>query len=69
MDDKGNILAVDDNPDKLLALEAVLSELGERIVTANSGRDALRALLTDEFAVVLLDVNMLHCSTREAPTV
>src|SRR5205085_8539408 len=55
---KVNILAVDDNPDKLLALEAVLSELGERIVTANSGREALRALLNDEFAVVLLDVNM-----------
>jgi CheY-like chemotaxis protein len=58
MDDRVNILAVDDNPDKLLALEAVLADLGERIVTASSGREALRALLTDEFAVVLLDVNM-----------
>jgi CheY-like chemotaxis protein len=58
MEDRVNILAVDDNPDKLLALEAVLSELGERVVTASSGREALRALLTDEFAVVLLDVNM-----------
>src|SRR6476646_7884385 len=56
--DKVHILAVDDNPDKLLALEAVLSELGVRIVSANSGREALRALLSDEFAVVLLDVNM-----------
>ena len=53
-----NILAVDDSPDKLLALSVVLAELHQNVVTATSGRDALRALLTDEFAVVLLDVNM-----------
>ena len=55
---KVNILIVDDKPDKLLALEAVLEELGENIVRAYSGREALRALLNDDFAVILLDVNM-----------
>ena len=55
---KVNILIVDDAPDKLLALETVLAELGERVVSANSGREALRQLLLDDFAVVLLDVNM-----------
>lgn len=57
-DQKVKILLVDDKPDKLLALEAVLEELGEMIVRAYSGREALRALLSDDFAVILLDVNM-----------
>src|SRR6476659_1396628 len=57
-DEKANILAVDDSPQKLLALSALLSELGQNVVTANSGREALRELLRREFAVVLLDVNM-----------
>ncbi|MEA2736678.1 MAG: hypothetical protein QOE14_3129, partial [Humisphaera sp.] len=55
---KVNILIVDDKPDKLLALEAVLEELGQNIVRAYSGREALRCLLNDDFAVILLDVNM-----------
>src|SRR6266850_3867689 len=55
---KANILLVDDRPDKLLALEAVLSGLGENIVRANSGKEALRHLLKQEFAVILLDVSM-----------
>src|SRR3954470_22019917 len=55
---KANILLVDDNPDNLLALEALLSDLDETLVTASSGEDALRALLKDDFAVVLLDVQM-----------
>src|SRR5689334_1951611 len=59
MDDpKVNILLVDDKPEKLLALEVVLEELNQNIVRAYSGREALRALLNDEFAVILLDVNM-----------
>ena len=58
MNDKVNVLAVDDSPDKLLALSVVLAELNQNVVTATSGREALRALLTDEFSVVLLDVNM-----------
>ncbi len=53
-----NILAVDDNASKLLALSAILAELDQNIVTATSGRDALRCLLHQEFAVVLLDVHM-----------
>ena len=55
---KVNILIVDDKPDKLLSLEAVLEELGQNIVRAYSGREALRCLLNDDFAVILLDVNM-----------
>src|SRR5205085_6410661 len=53
-----NILIVDDKPDKLLALEAVLEDLHQNVIRAYSGREALRALLTDDFAVILLDVNM-----------
>src|SRR5215212_3309433 len=59
MDDaKVNILIVDDKPDKILALEAVLEDLGQNIVRAYSGREALRYLLHNDFAVILLDVNM-----------
>ena len=55
---KVNILLVDDRADKLLAIEAVLEDLGQNIVRAYSGREALRHVLTHEFAVILLDVNM-----------
>jgi signal transduction histidine kinase len=57
-DKKVNILVVDDQPDKLLVYETVLGDLGENIVTARSGEEALRQMLRTEFAVVLLDVNM-----------
>jgi CheY-like chemotaxis protein len=57
-EERVNILAVDDSPEKLLAITAVLSELNENVVAASSGREALRQLLRQEFAVVLLDVNM-----------
>src|SRR5215510_5204705 len=53
-----NILLVDDNPTKLLALESALADLGQNLVKARSGEEALRALLTYDFAVILLDVNM-----------
>jgi signal transduction histidine kinase len=53
-----NILLVDDQSQNLLALEAVLEELGENLVKARSGRDALRCLLEQDFAVILLDVHM-----------
>jgi PAS domain S-box-containing protein len=53
-----NILLVDDQPANLLALEAILEPLGQRLVTARSGEEALRLLLHDDFAVVLLDVQM-----------
>src|SRR5580765_5692841 len=55
---KVNILIVDDKPEKILALEAVLEDLGQNIVRAYSGREALRCLLNQAFAVILLDVNM-----------
>src|SRR5437588_7920841 len=57
-EDKVNILIVDDLPEKLLAMQVMLEELGENLVTARSGREALRCLLEQDFAVILLDVNM-----------
>jgi CheY-like chemotaxis protein len=57
-DGKVNILLVDDRPEKLLSIEAVLEDLGQNIVRAYSGREALRHVLAQEFAVILLDVNM-----------
>lgn len=56
--EKVNILVVDDRPDKLLTYEVMLAELNENIVRAKSGAEALRCLLRDDFAVILLDVNM-----------
>jgi PAS domain S-box-containing protein len=55
---KANILLVDDRADKLLAIEALLSNLGQNIVKARSGKEALRHLLQTDFAVILLDVSM-----------
>ncbi|MGH7678268.1 MAG: ATP-binding protein [Gemmatimonadaceae bacterium] len=56
--DQVEILIVDDRPENLLALEAILEPLGQRLVQAHSGEEALRKLLQHEFAVVLLDVQM-----------
>src|SRR2546422_931863 len=56
--EKVNILLVDDHPGKLLAHESILTELGENVVKATSGREALECLLRQDFAVILLDVNM-----------
>jgi PAS domain S-box-containing protein len=56
--DQPNVLLVDDRPENLLALEAVLAPLNCRLVTATSGQEALRRLLHDEFALILLDVQM-----------
>jgi signal transduction histidine kinase len=56
--EKVNILMVDDHPDKLLTYEVILSELGENLIKATSGREALEQLLKNDVAVVLLDVNM-----------
>jgi signal transduction histidine kinase/DNA-binding response OmpR family regulator len=55
---KVNILLVDDRADKLLSLEVMLADLNQNLVRATSGRDALRCLLREDFAVILLDVNM-----------
>src|SRR5207253_2793626 len=57
-DQKVNILLVDDRPENLVALESVLECLGQNMVRAASGREALRRLLEDEFAVILMDVQM-----------
>ncbi len=56
--EKANILLVDDSPAKLLTLETILADLGQNLVQASSGREALRKLLNQDFAVILLDVNM-----------
>jgi len=55
---KANILLVDDQPANLLALQAMLEDLGQNLVQARSGEEALRHLLHDDFAVILLDVRM-----------
>ena len=55
---KVNILLVDDRKDKLLALSAVLEPLGQNIIEAHSGKEALRLILKNEFAVILMDVSM-----------
>ena len=52
------VLVVDDHPENLLALEAVLAPLGARITRAESGEEALRCVLADDFAAILLDVQM-----------
>src|SRR3954468_15193254 len=57
-EDRVNILLVDDQPAKLLSYEVILRELGENLIVASSGREALEYLLKNDVAVVLLDVCM-----------
>ena len=56
--ENARILLVDDRPENLLALEAILEPLGHDMVRANSGEEALRQVLVSDFAVILLDVQM-----------
>ncbi len=56
--DHVNILLVDDRPENLLALEAILEPLGQNLIRAESGPDALKQVLVLDFAVILLDVQM-----------
>ena len=56
--EKVNILLVDDQPARLLTYQSVLSELGQNLVCAHSGVEALDKLMREEFAMVLLDVSM-----------
>lgn len=56
--EKVNILIVDDRPENIAALEAVLNNPGYRLVSASSGQEALRQVLIKDFAVILLDVQM-----------
>ncbi|MFF2153974.1 ATP-binding protein [Paenibacillus chitinolyticus] len=58
LDEPIKILMVDDQPENLLALEAVLAEENYHLVKAGSGEEALRCLLHDDFAVIVLDVQM-----------
>ena len=57
-EDRINILMVDDQPAKLLSYEAILNELGENLIKASSGREALEYLLKTDVGVVLMDVSM-----------
>jgi CheY-like chemotaxis protein len=56
--EKVNILMVDDQPGKLMTYEAILNELGENLIKARSGKEALDHLLKTDIAVVLMDVSM-----------
>jgi len=58
IEEKAKILLVDDREENLIALEAILSSLDQDLVRARSGEQALKALLTDEYAVILLDIVM-----------
>jgi CheY-like chemotaxis protein len=79
---QARILLVDDRIENLVALDAILSSLNQILVPVRSGEQALQALLTDEFAVVLLDVVMpgmdgfetaarikRHAKTRDVPII
>lgn len=66
MNEKMNILLVDDQPAKLLAYEAILSELGENLIMAHSGLEALDQLLRNEICLVLMDVSMPEMDGFEA---
>jgi PAS domain S-box-containing protein len=55
---RASILLVDDTPGHLLALEGILASLGQRLVRATSGREALRRVLDEDFAAVLMDMNL-----------
>ncbi len=56
MNEKINILMVDDELGKMLSYEAILGDLGENLIKAHSGREALDHLLKTEIAIVLMDV-------------
>ena len=56
--DQVNILLVDDQQSKLLTYEVILRELGDKLIMASSGKEALEVLLKNEIAVVLMDVSM-----------
>lgn len=65
MDEPTNILVVDDLPEKLLVYRTILEDLGQNLIMVGSGEDALRAVLSQDFAVILLDVKMPGMSGLE----
>jgi signal transduction histidine kinase/CheY-like chemotaxis protein len=65
---KVNILIVDDLPEKLLVFETILEDLQENLVSVHSGREALQQILQQDFAVILLDVNMPDIDGFETAT-
>ncbi len=66
--ERSSILIVDDLPEQRLVLETILGDLGQDLVFANSGSEALREVLRREFAVILLDVNMPDMDGFETAT-
>ena len=65
---KANILVVDDRPENLLVFRTTLEELGQNVIAARSGEEALKRLLEHDFAVILLDVNMPGMDGLETAT-
>lgn len=61
-----DILLVDDNPNNLLALEAILANINGRFVKASSGAEALKCLLGQDFALIILDIQMPDMDGFEA---
>src|SRR5205823_6841962 len=55
---ESSVLLVNDDPGQLLALEAILADIGQNVVTARSGEEALKYVLKHEFALILLDIRM-----------